>query len=116
MVNTEFRQTSDQEETLIRELLANDFVGRREVEMQLRNCNVRAIDSYGSLELKPSVTHSASVTHRVPTEIWGEDEDGILVHVLLHVIDGMCKEIEIYKDSPSSIVKMPKEWTHFSPG
>jgi hypothetical protein len=31
------------------------------------------------------------------------------------VIDGICQEIEIYKDTPGPIRKLPERWNYFVP-
>ena len=68
------------------------------------------IDSEGSLELRILDPIKAGVLFRIPVELGGKDVDGVEVHVLLHVVDGMSREIEIYKDSPDPILTLPSEW------
>jgi hypothetical protein len=66
------------------------------------------IDSYGSIRLRPSAAaHRAPVHTRVPVEGNGTDSDGVPVHVLLHVVDGLAVELEIYKADGSPILSMP---------
>jgi hypothetical protein len=87
-----------------------------EVASQLESCIVRTIDNYGSLELRVSSNRMAIVRYRIPTELYGPDADGVLVSVMLHVVDGICREIEIYKVDGTDIQHMPDKWESFVPG
>ena len=90
-------------------LLAADFIGREEVAHQLNGCRVRIIDDEGSLELEPSeAAKPAAVEKRIPVEGDAVDEDGIHVHLLLHVVNGFVSELEVYKDDGSTIKRMPR--------
>lgn len=112
-----FRLPSDVERALIAELIAAEFPGRTEVVNQLRQCVVRLIDEEGSLELRiPSHAVAAPVRRRIPTELYGPDADGVQVSVLLHVVDGICREIEIYKVDGTTIRQLPSIWQRFIPG
>src|SRR2546430_1059711 len=104
-----FRKPTPAEAELIQRLLMADFPGKAELAAQLRGSLVRQIDSNGSLELKPpSKSIPAPPTKRIPVEAEAPDQDGVHVHVLLHVVNGLVKEIEIYKDDGSPISRMPK--------
>lgn len=112
-----FRSPSASERELISELTAAKFVGRAEVIKQLQQCVVRLIDEDGSLELGvPSDAIAAPVLYRVPTELYGPDVDGVQISVLLHVVEGVCREIEIYKLDGTDIQRMPAIWQRFIPG
>ena len=92
-------------------LMSVPFPGRDELEQQLRVCRVRPVDAEGSLELRlPANVHKAAVKGRVPVELAGRDTDGVGVHVLLHVVDGLAVEIEVFKASGTEILQMPKDW------
>jgi Domain of unknown function (DUF6984) len=105
---SDFREASLEERLLLQGLLEVDFAGKREVAAQLNASRVRTLDPEGSLELDPG-THfeKAPVDKRIPVEAEGIDEDGITIHVLLHVVDGVVKELEIYKDNGSPIRRLP---------
>ncbi|WP_124835885.1 DUF6984 family protein [Burkholderia sp. Bp9031] len=112
-----FRSPSVVERELISELTAAEFPGRAEVIKQLQQCVVRVIDEEGSLEVGiPPHAIAAPVLHRVPTELYGPDVDGVQISVLLHVVDGVCREIEIYKVDGTDIQRMPAIWQRFVPG
>jgi len=103
-----FREPVPTEREVILRLLAADFPGKEEIARQLADCRVRIIDDEGSLELEPSdAAKSAMVEKRIPVEAEGIDEDGIHVHVLLHVVKGFAAELEIYKDDGTPIRRMP---------
>ncbi len=107
-VELKFRKPDFFEKKLLNRMLGADFTGKKEIMYQVENCQVRKIDFEGSLELKPNLEcKPALVTKRIPVEAYGVDEDGIHIHVLLHVINGFIKELEIYKDDSSSIKCMP---------
>ncbi|WP_341316888.1 hypothetical protein WN982_36780 [Paraburkholderia sp. IMGN_8] len=111
-----FRPPSAVERELISELTAAEFPGRAEVIKQLQQCVVRLIDEDGSLEIGVPHAMAAPVLHRVPTELYGPDVDGVQISVLLHVVDGVCREIEIYKVDGTTIQRMPAIWHRFIPG
>jgi hypothetical protein len=84
---------------------------------QLTSCSVRIIDINGSLELRVSSSSpTATVRYPVPTELYGPDSDGVQISVMLHVIEGICREIEIYKVDGTDIRRMPGTWESFVPG
>lgn len=97
-------------------LTSFNFLGRVEVTSQLATCSVRVIDEEGSLELRVSNDQLATVRYPVPTELYGADIDGVQISVMLHVIDGICREVEIYKVAGSPIQRMPDTWESFVPG
>jgi hypothetical protein len=65
------------------------------------------LDEAGSLELASDSAGTAPVIKRVPVEAEARDDDGVVVHALLHVIDGRPAELEIFKDDSSPVVRMP---------
>lgn len=110
MTKEDFRAPTSDERKLIRALMQADFEGVTEIRAQLESCDVRKIDTEGSLELRVRDPRKASVRFRVPVELAGRDTDGYGIHVLLHVVDGICKEIEIYKDTSADILNWPTSW------
>jgi hypothetical protein len=103
-----FRLPSTSEMQILQRLLEVDFPGRQAVVSQVHGIRVRRIDPEGSLELKaiPN-SEEANVERRIPVEAEGMDEDGTMIHVLLHVVNGIASELEIYKDDGSSIKAFP---------
>jgi hypothetical protein len=39
----------------------------------------------------------------VPVEAELVDEDGVIVHVLLHVVDGFLNELEVYREDSAPV-------------
>ncbi len=73
----------------------------------MAGAQARAIDPGGSLELRAANGVTADVVHRVPVEAEYDDEDSVIVHVLLHVVEGRIAELEFYKDDGSAILRRP---------
>lgn len=112
MNETTFQFPNAIQMSLMSKLTSEEFPGSEEIKQQLLTCQVRVIDSDGSLEVKPAnSTGKALVSFRVPAELCSNDVDGVAVHVLLHVVDGLVSEIEIYKDAPTPICELPNEWS-----
>ena|SRR5581483_7838826 len=101
------RDPSPQEQALLDRLLEANFPGRDELAQLIRNVEVRRIDDEGSLELRSKNPGSAPVIKRIPVEAEAKDQDGIDIHVLLHVIDGRPAELEVFKDDGSGVKEMP---------
>jgi hypothetical protein len=95
---------SERERAVLFRLLEDDFPGRNEIMNQINNAFVKRIDRDGSLsfELQPSI--KANVIRRIPVEAQYPDSDGTIVHVLLHVVNGVITELEVYKDDGSPII------------
>lgn len=103
-----FRELTRYERELLDRLLSQEFLGRDEIANQLAYCRVRVIDQDGGLEIQSYMPGNASaVKSRVPTEGEAEDNDGVTIHFLLHVVNGAVCELEIYKEDNSRILAMP---------
>lgn len=115
MVNKKYRTPTEREQKIFKIISSADFCGTKEVADQLSSCYVYKIDSYGSLSIKVLSGKPAIVQSRVPVELFSYDSDGVPIHVLLHVKDGFCSELEIYKDSDEMIDVFPSDWDVFVP-
>jgi len=62
----------------------------------------------GSLDFQLRTSAKAAVNSRIPVEAEAEDLDGTTIHVLLHVIDGFARELEVYKNDSSRVIQMPE--------
>jgi hypothetical protein len=69
---------------------------------------IRQLDDNGTSDLLVRSGAKANVRHRIPVEVEGEDIDGTTIHVLLHVVEGVARELEVYKDDGSPVIKMPE--------
>lgn len=109
MSNGRFRELSDFEKGILDLLLEKKFPGRDEMLDQITSCKVRDIfdsaGNYWGLEFKVKSNTIAHVNQRVPVEAIAY-EDGIPVEILLHVVNGKIKELELvrYDNKP------PKEF------
>jgi hypothetical protein len=101
----DFRHLSDLEERLLAVLLGTDFSGRDALAKQVASASVREIDRNGSLEFAPSDSKPAEVAHRIPVEAELDDNDDVTIHVLLHVVDGYLKELEVYRDDSGRVLR-----------
>lgn len=103
------RPPSATESQLLQRLLGVDFQGAEELRRQLPGTLVEPLDRDGSLRLRPIDPTPAVVSRRVPVVAAYADGDGVLVHVLIHVIDGVLNELEVYReDSGAVLVARPK--------
>ena len=85
-----------------------NFTGKQGIARQLANYQVRTVDEDGSFEVRvPANTEPAIVNKTIPVEGQGVDLDGTPVHFLLHIQNGLVKELEIYKADASPILRMP---------
>lgn len=105
---TDYRAQTKWERGLFDRLLESSFSGRDQLKAQLREAVVRKIDENGGLAILVTTGPKAEVLRRVPVEAECSDADGIMIHFLLHVIEGTAKELEIYKEDGSPIKKMPQ--------
>jgi hypothetical protein len=88
-------------------LLEAEFPGKEELGALLRLVLVKTIDEDGGLELQSQIGGKAHVVKRVPVEAEGEDEDGEVIHMLLHVVDGRPVELEFFRDDGGTVRKTP---------
>ena len=106
-VEAKFRKPTDEEQALLNRLLEAEFPGRGELAPLLHRVLVRTIDEDGGLELQSQVEGKAPVVKRVPVEAEGKDEDGAVIHMLLHVVDGRPVELEFFREDTETVKKIP---------
>lgn len=99
----DFRPLSGLERQLLTALLSADFPGRDALMEQAAVASARGIDHNGSLEFASSDAPPAEVVRRIPVEAKLNDSDGVTIHVLLHVVDGLVKELEVYRDDSGPV-------------
>ncbi len=102
-----FRQPTPSERQLLDHLLEAEFPGRDELVQMFRDLEVRPVDEDGCLELRSRVTGRARVVKQIPVEAQAKDQDGVKIHLLLHVKDGRPIELEVFKEDNSPIKRMP---------
>jgi hypothetical protein len=106
-IEREFREMTTAEQALIGRLLEDSFPGSEQLSAQVKTCLVRSIDENGSLDFIVSVDQKAAVYNSVPVEAEAEDVDGVTIHILLHVIDGVAQGLEVYKEDLSRVIEFP---------
>lgn len=103
MAQKQYRTLDSREQAILDVLLAGPFPGRDEIRRQLETSLVSVIDEEGSLEFEVPGGVVANVERRIPVEAETHDEDGVPVRVLLHVVDGLVRELEFYKADGSKL-------------
>jgi len=105
------RSLTSEEEGILHHLLSINFQGRDELLKQAQSARVveecKECPSIAILVDKIP-EHSAPVKHRVPIQAQTVDSDGVVMHVLLHVVHGFIDEIEIYRVDLQSVKKLPQ--------
>jgi hypothetical protein len=97
------------ERALIAQLLDTPFDGRDEIRSQLATARVVA-EGFGDtrslrFELGQHDLPRARTLFRVPVEGEAIDEDGVVIAILLHIVDGVANELEIYRADGGPILR-----------
>ena len=100
----DFRPLSATERAVLDRLMEVEFPGREEIRKQLEECLVKTIDENGSLRFRVKSEVVAPVKKRIPVEAEFTDSDGVMAHVLLHVLNGFVRELEVYKDDSTRLI------------
>ena len=100
------RPLADGERAILDRLLSDYFPGRDALLAQAHDVQVRPIDPDGSLVFVPDPdAPRAEVKRRIPVEAETNDLDGVVIHVLLHVINGCMNELEVYREDSARVVR-----------
>ena len=75
----------------------------------MSKARVRTIDVDGSLEISVEDGPRAEVAHRIPVEAVAADSDGVPIHILLHVVDGMLQERTVLREDSRPFQHAPAE-------
>lgn len=105
--DAEYRDPTAHEAALIRWLVSHSFVGHAELERQILSLRVKSLDGNGSLKLVSRDGGRALTEHRIPVEAAYRDSDGVVVHVLLHVLDGRLDELEVFREDSAPVGTLP---------
>jgi len=92
---------------LLARLLDAGFPGRDELAFLLQRVLVRTIDEDGGLEIHSQTDGKAPVVKRVPVEAEAKDDDGVTIHMLLHVVEGKPVELEFFREDGATVKRMP---------
>ncbi len=108
MNEQDFRSVGQYEMGLLNALLTPSFAGRDELLAQVAVCKIKNFDDNGSFEFKvESPEHAAPTKYAVPTEGECEDEDGVVIHLLLHVRGDYLQELEIFREDNLKVIRRP---------
>lgn len=112
-IDIDFREPTRRELDILEKLLQGSFEGVEVLRKQVQAIKVRQIDEDGSLLLRTEFKVSAPGSQRIPVEAsysdsFNSDPLAPRVRVLLHVVNGLLNELEIYKDDGSQILKSPE--------
>jgi len=89
LLRTMSRALTNSEVRLLNRLLERDFPGRDEIAKQVNSARVEQIDINGSFKFFVSRPMRVVTKFRIPVEGDFEDIDGMTIHVLLHVVNGI---------------------------
>lgn len=106
-LESKFRKPTAKEQALLNRLLEAEFPGKAELASVLSRVLVKTIDEDGGLALQSQVDGKANVVKRVPVEAEGKDEDGVTIHMELHVVEGRPIELEFYREDTKTVKKIP---------
>jgi hypothetical protein len=110
--DNDFRPLEERERKLLERLLEHhSFEGRDQLRKQLDSTTARLIvehnDNYGSIQLFVADPTPANVLCSVPVEAEYLDEGGIPVWVLLHVKNGVMRQLEICRADGRPLILPP---------
>ena len=90
-------------------LLSEEFPGHTDLLAQIPSLQLVAICSdCPSAEFTLAAPARLADTHeRVPVEARGLDEDGVPIHLLVHVKDGAVSGIEVFREDGAVVREMP---------
>jgi hypothetical protein len=102
----DFRKLSDNERRVLEKLLREEFPGCSSLRDQLMSIAARSADENGSAWLRSAEgAEPAATAKRIPVEADYDDEDGVTVHVLLHVLNGFMDELEIFREDSGPLLE-----------
>jgi hypothetical protein len=104
------RQLNEYELVLLQHLLCIDFPGRDQLSQHLLGTTVRYECKYClTVEFEVSAGYPrAELKRRMPVEAQGLDADGVRIHYLLHTIDGRFAELEVFREDPRDVQRLPE--------
>lgn len=102
-----WRNPTEYERQILDRLLSQEFPGKAELKLQLQECEVRTISDMGTFAIRPCCTPIAPVVERIPVEAVADDLDGHGIHFLLHVIQGVASELEVFTDTAFPVIQIP---------
>ena len=105
--NDQWRHPTSWERSILDRLMTGNFQGAEEVRKQIAGAMVSSLDDFGSISIRTTANAKANVRARVPIEAYANDIDGNRIHYLLHVVDGLVNELEVYTDTTECPMRHP---------
>jgi hypothetical protein len=107
--HADLRRPTEAEKALIDALLGAEFPGNEALRKQLEAALVKTLDEDGGLEISPPLgSLPAVVKRRIPDEAETDDIDGVPIHLLLHVVDGFARELELFREDGKTVRRQPR--------
>jgi len=106
-------ELTDGERAILHKMLSRPFRGSAVLFTQAEKARVRWVVANGSPALLFNVSPGATrvdVPERTPVdaELRANDVDGTPICVVLHVVDGLLHEIEMYREDGAPVQHIPK--------
>lgn len=93
-------------------LLAVDFPGSHALQAQAAVAHFSPLvpgdAGDPSLSIEVGAATLADVDNRIPVEGTAVDSDGMLMHFLVHVVDGKLNELEVYRLDLGPVLQLPE--------
>jgi hypothetical protein len=106
---TEIRKLSARERDILERMFSQLPDAGGDLSKQLKDVKVSVIDQDGSVRFLINSSERAScISDRVPVTAIFDDDDGVPIYLLLHIVDGRLSELEVYKADGSQIITRPE--------
>jgi hypothetical protein len=102
-----FRPLRANERALVERFLEPKFPGRDELRAQLENATARALDDDGCFALDCSSGPPAPIKVTIAVEGECLDRDGEKLYIQLHVLGGLMKSVEMYREDGAGPMGLP---------
>jgi hypothetical protein len=101
---------TESERAVVERLLNAEFPGAANLRAQAERAVVKRIDDGHGPILEFDVPDDVAVAvteRRVPVEAQANDVDGVVIHILVHVLNGRLREVEAFREDGLSIRRYP---------
>jgi uncharacterized protein DUF6984 len=103
------RDPTPTERAVLVKLLSHEFAGSVELRRQCDGLKVEGIVNEKSLLLHPQPAGPpAVVSFNPPVEARALDSDGVPIHIVLYVKDGLLSELELFREDSKPIDVLPE--------
>jgi hypothetical protein len=106
-VDDDWRVPREYESAILDRLLSGQFTICEILRSQLKGVLVKCIDGYGSLMFKVAGGRRAHTSVRDPIEGVALDADGVIIHYLVLVSNGVLEELDVFNESLLPIRRFP---------